>query len=178
MKKHDEINEAWESRINDLLDGELNAEEAADLRAEAENNAALAQAIIDAYALQASLDELEIERAPASLRKRLADIPRAEKKEKARWFGLPRWAPAGAMAAIPLLVVVMVMQPKQPEYTEAEVMQARQDLAVAFAYLDRIGERTSRHIQAELTEELTSGVNENVSRYMPYTKHKEQEENS
>ena len=74
MKKHDEINEAWESRINDLLDGELNAEEAADLRAEAENDAALAQAIIDAYALQASLDELEIERAPASLRKRLADL--------------------------------------------------------------------------------------------------------
>jgi anti-sigma factor RsiW len=187
MNEHDDMSEHWEARINALLDGELDQKEVAALKREAERDARLAQAIIDAHALQARFDELEIERAPASLRAQLAKIPRAEKQQSPRWFGFPRWAPVGALAAIPLLVVAMVMmqsppeqsdQLDQPEYTEAEILKARQDVITAFAYLDRIGARTGQHIESELAEELSRGVNRNVSRYMPYTQQSEQEESS
>lgn len=190
MSKQDNINETWEVRINALLDGELNPQEVEALKSEAQHDADLAQAIIDAYALQSGLDELEIERAPASLRSRLAEIPGAEKKQSAEkkqpthWFGMPRWVSAGALAAVPLLVIAMVMmqsQPElaeQPEFTEAEILQARQDVIVAFAYLDRIGDRAGRQIESEISEELSSGVNRNVTRYMPYTNNSLQEETS
>jgi len=185
MSKHDNIDETWEARINALLDGELKPQEIDELKTEAQRNAALAQAIIDAYALQAGLDELEVERAPASLRSRLANIPAAyQEKQPKRWFGMPRWAPAGALAAVPLLVIAMVMmqsQPEpavQPEFTEAEVLQARQEVMIAFAYLDEITHRAGQQVESEISEELSSGVNRNVTRYMPYTNNSLQEENS
>lgn len=185
------MNEDWETRINELLDGELDPQQVAELRREAENNARLAQDIIDAYALQARLDELDVERAPDSLRAKLAGISGSERKQPVHWFGLPRWVPMGALAAVPVLVIAMVMmqpqpqsqaqpqsQPGAPEYTEAEILQARQDVMTAFAYLDRIGSRTGHHIESELAEELSRGVTKNVSRYIPYTNASEQEENS
>ncbi|HKJ16557.1 MAG TPA: hypothetical protein VJ984_04345 [Xanthomonadales bacterium] len=186
MTDHNNINETWEARINDLLDGELGEDEVAELKREAETNAALAQAIIDAHALQARLDDLQIERAPESLRTRLAEIPDTERplpepRKAGSWFGLPRWIPAGALAAIPVLVIAMTMmrsQPQGPEYTEAEILKAQQEVAIAFAYLDRIGQRAGQQIESELAKELSSGITENVSRYMPYTNHTEQEESS
>lgn len=185
MSKRNNIDERWEARINALLDGELDAQEVAALKREAERNEALAQAIVEAYSLQARLDELEIEPAPASLREKLARIPKTESAHGRRWLGMPKWVPVGAMAAVPLLVVAMVMMtqsptvgPEQPEYTEAEILQARQDVLTAFAYLERVGERTGRQIEGELAEELSSGVNDNVARYMPFTNQSEQEDKS
>lgn len=187
MNEHDDLNEQWETRINELLDGELGPQQIAELKGEARKNEKLAQAIIEAYALQARLDELEVERAPDSLRTRLAGIPGSQKEQPARWFGLPRWIPASAMAAVPVLVIAMVMMQPQtqpqdqagvPEYTEAEIQQAQQDLLTAFAYLDRIGARTGQQIESELAEELSSGVNENITRHMPFTNNPEQEESS
>lgn len=181
MSDHENMNGDWEARINALLDGELDARESAALKREAEENQALAQAIVDAYALQARLDQLEIERAPASLSARLARIPKTESKARKSWFGMPRWAPVGAIAAIPLVVIAMVMmqsEPEVPEYTEAEILQATQDVRTAFAYLDRIGARAAREIEAELAKELRSGVNDNVTKHMPFTNHSRKEENS
>jgi len=135
--------------------------------------------------IKAMLKELEIERAPASLRARLKRIPKEESAGSRRWLGMPRWVPVGAMAAVPLLVLAMVMMtqsptvgPEQPEYTEAEILRARQDVLTAFAYLERVGERTGRRIEGELAKELSSGVNDNVARYMPFTNQSEQEDKS
>ena len=115
MSNQSQIDEDMEERINALLDGELDESEAAALKRDAEKDQALARAIVDAYALRAQLDELEIERAPASLRARLAKIPKTESAGGNSWFGLPRWIPLGAMAAIPLAVVAMVMMQSGPE---------------------------------------------------------------
>lgn len=184
-KRSENTDEHREARINALLDGELDQQEAAALRREAEHDPALAAAIVEAHALRAMLDELEIERAPASLRARLKRIPKTESAGRRRWLGMPTWVPIGAMAAVPLLVLAMVMMsqsprggPEQPEYTEAEILQARQDLLTAFAYLDRVGERTGRQIEGALAEELSSGVSDNVAKYMPFTHQSEQEEGS
>lgn len=180
------VDEYWEAQINALLDGELGPKEAAALRQEAEHNSTLARAIVDAYALQSSLDALEVERAPDSLRARLAEIPRREAAPRSNWFGMPRWVAAGAMAALPLAVVAMLMMqapengpaPQQPEFTQEQIEQATRDVQTAFAYLDRIGERTGLEIHGQLAKELSHGVNDNVADHMPFTSRSKREENS
>lgn len=180
------MSENWEQQINALLDGELDEQEAAALRQEAEGNEALARAIVEAYGLQAKLDELDIEPAPASLRARLARIPKTESADRKRWFGMPKWIPVGAMAAVPLAVIAMVMMtsgpepsaPGQPEFTQEEILQAQEDVRIAFAYLDRISGRAGLQMQQQIAKELSSGVNDNVAEHMPFTSHSEQEEKS
>ena len=61
----------WEAQVNDLLDGELSDAEAEELKSAAEQDQALARAIIEAYQLQRMLASIPQERAPASLRKKL-----------------------------------------------------------------------------------------------------------
>jgi anti-sigma factor RsiW len=178
---NDEMNEHWEARINALLDGELDEQEAAAFKREAGQNESLAQAIIEAYALQSALEQLQIERAPASLRSRLARIPKTEKAGSKRWLGMPRWVPAGAFAAIPLAVIAMVMMsgtPEKPDYSQAEILQARQDVITALAYLDRVGERTGLGIKGQLSKEFSNGVSDNVAKHMPFAHKSEQEEKS
>jgi hypothetical protein len=73
-----------------------------------------------------------------------------------------------AFAAVPLLVaVVMLMQPRQPSPLEVE--QARQQLAVAFYYIDKVGYRTGNEIKNVLGDELRHSVKEPLSEHMPFT---------
>jgi hypothetical protein len=126
--------------------------------------------------LEAMLERLEIERAPARLRRRLRRIPRDERRrERPSWgWPPPRWAFAPALAAVPLLVIGLVlMQPRQP--SEAEVEQARQELALAFAYLDKVGNRTGATIHTVLDHELGDGVKDNLSRHIPFTEQSRKE---
>jgi len=82
---------------------------------------------------------------------------------------------APAFAAIPLLVLaVVLMQPRQP--SPADVEQARQDLAIAFAYLDKVGYRTGSEIQSVLGGELRHSVKGNLSEHIPFTEQSRKEE--
>ena len=84
----------WESQVNALLDGELDEESTAALKQEAGEDHELARAIIEAYELQRGMERLGMEHAPSSLRKKLRQIPRAQKP-----FLRPRrWVIATAMA--------------------------------------------------------------------------------
>jgi len=163
----------WEARINKLLDGELDENATAVLKREAGEDRQLARAIIEAYELQRGMDHLGIERAPASLRKKLRQIPRAEKP-----FLRPRrWVMATAMACVPLIAItVVLMQPPQP--SQVDVEQARQDLALAFTYIDKVGYRTGDYMQRVLGAELRRGVTDNLSRHFPYTEQSHEEEKS
>ena len=163
----------WESRVNDLLDGELDEAATEALKLAASEDQELARAIIEAYDLQRGMDQLGIEKAPASLRKKLRQIPRAQKP----WLRPRRWVMATAMACVPLIAIsVVLMQPSQP--SAAEVDQARQDLALAFTYIDRVGYRTSDYLQNVLGAELRNGVTDNLSRHFPYTEQSHEEEKS
>ena len=131
--------------------------------------------------LDALLGQLRIEQAPERLTRRLYRIPQEEGRKARRgawrdWFRAPpRWVLAPAFAAVPLLVVtLLLMQPKQP--SRAEVEQARHDVAVAFAYLDRVGLRAGREIESVLGEELRHSVKQPLSEHMPFidTIHKEE----
>jgi len=130
--------------------------------------------------INAMMEKLTIEKAPVSLSRRLNRIPREQGRKEGRWSWLtpgqfPRWAMAPAFAAVPLLVLaVFLMQPRQP--SAAEIDQARQELAVAFAYLDKVGYRTGNEIQTVLGSELRHSVKDNLSKHIPFTKQSRKEE--
>jgi anti-sigma factor RsiW len=166
----------WEAQINALLDGELDDAAAESLKAEAEHEPALARAIIEAYQLQRLLAGIPQERAPDSLRAKLQRIPAeqesAERRiadarksvkrgRRHRWFE-PRWAMA--LAALPLVVALGIQFSGPKEPTEAELAQARQDLALAFAYLEKASRVTEREIEHSIGAGMRDPVTETTAR--------------
>ena len=154
-----EYDEKWEDKINALLDGELSADDADLLKAEASDDRDLARAIVEAYQLQQAMDSVHVERAPASLTKRLHAIPRQQKPK----FSLlqPRWV--AAFAVIPLVIIaVSLMRPDTP--SASEVAQARQEMAMAFAYLDRAGVITGREIESTVGHTMADAVTGSVNK--------------
>ena len=119
-------------------------------------------ALGEAYQLQQAMESVRVERAPVSLRKRLKAIPR-EQRERKPLFGWmqPRWAAAFAVAPL-LLVSISLMQPKQP--TQEEIDQARYEMAIAFAYLDKAGVITGREIEANVGTKVAEAVTGSVSK--------------
>jgi anti-sigma factor RsiW len=169
-----EYDEKWEDLINALLDGELSAEDADRLKAEASDDRDLARAIVEAYQLQQAMEAVHVERAPASLRKRLRAIPRNHRSKPLFGFLQPRWAVA--LAAIPLVLIsVSLMQPDTP--SAADVAQARQEMAIAFAYLDMAGVITGREIGSNvghtMADAVTGSVNKAIKSQNLYSKEKE-----
>ena len=172
--------QTYEAQINALLEGELDPAAAEALKAAAREDSQLAQAIVAAWQLRESLDQLAFEKAPASLSRRLKRIPLEHGGNPARTaFGLPGWALSVGVVAVAAVALALVMDP-MPTGTEptasqtgatpdaAEVAAARRDLAIAFSYLDKAGLRTSREIRAVLHEELAAPVKDNLSRHIPY----------
>jgi len=167
-----EYDEKWEDQINALLDGELSSEDAELLKAEATDDRELARAIVEAYQLQQAMDKVQVERAPASLTKRLRAIPREQRPTPNFNLLKPFWAIAQAglrpqllalAAVVPLiLITVSLMQPKTPSAQEIE--QARQDLAVAFAYLDKAGQFTGREIESVVGNTMSDAIAGSVIR--------------
>jgi len=156
MNKYDE---KWERQINALLDGELGETDANELKAAATDDGELARAIIEAYQLQQAMDAMKVERAPARLRKRLRSIPRKHGAVAGVRLLQPRWAMA--FAAIPLIVIVVsLMQPDTP--SAYEIARARQELAIAFAYLDKAGVRTGREIESRVANTMADAVTGSV----------------
>ena len=128
------------------------------------------------------LASLEIESAPASLTSRLNRIPEEESRKGwnwRRWFALPAagrmMAPAFAAVAVAALAVVL-MQDRGP--SAAEVEQARKDLAIAFAYIDKAGLRTGSEIRDVLGSELRENVKQPLSEHMPFTEQSQEEKTS
>jgi len=156
-----EYDEKWEDRINALLDGELSADDAELLKVEASDNRELARAIVEAYQLQQVMDTIHVERAPDSLRKRLRAVPRQHRAKPVFSLMQPRWAMA--LAAIPLvLITVTLMRPNTP--SEADVAKARQEMAIAFAYLDKAGMIIGREIESTVGQTMENAVTDSVSR--------------
>jgi hypothetical protein len=163
----------WEAQVNDLLDGELDEAATVALRRAAAEDQELARVIIGAYELQRDMERLGIEEAPRSLKKKLRKIPRTERSS---WRPRP-WVLGTAMASLPVLALTLVlMQPQQP--SQAEVEQARRDLAVAFTYIDKVGSRTGGYVQQVLGTELQENVTNNISRHIPYTENNRKEKTS
>ena len=133
--------------------------------------------------LEAMLAELETEKAPASLTRRLNRIPEEHRSRGWKWpwqwslAPAPRWAMAPALAALPLFVLaVFLLQDRGPSPSEVE--QARHDLAVAFAYMDRVGLRTGAEIQGVLGSELRQTVKQPLVEHLLVNETSRKEETS
>jgi hypothetical protein len=142
--------------------------------------------------LDALFKQLGIEKAPRSLTRRLHRIPR-EEGHAAGWRRLlrpataPRWVLVPAFAAALLAVGIVLTLPERTvpgptvpgptapgptvlnRPSQAEVLQARQDLALAFSYIDKAGVITGREIQSVLGAELVHPVKDNLSKHIPFT---------
>ncbi len=81
-----------EERINALLDGDLDPDEAETLKAMATQDKDLMRAIVEAYQLQRAMEHVRVEKAPARLRRRLKQIPRQNRAV----YLQPRWVAAFA----------------------------------------------------------------------------------
>lgn len=156
-----EYDDKWEAQINALLDGELSDGDAEVLKAQATDDRDLARAIIEAYQLQKAMNSVRLERAPDSLRKRLRAIPRENRPSRTFTFLQPRWVMAAAVVPL-VLVVTSLMQPDTPSAEEIE--KARQDLALAFAYLDRAGQFTGREIESTVGSTMSDAIAGSVFR--------------
>ena len=139
----------------------------------------------DEERLDRLFSQLGVEKAPRSLTQRLHRIPREQGYEPAwrrllRSAAVPRWVLAPALAAALLAVGVVLTLPRQP--SEAEVLQARQELALAFHYIDKAGAITGQEIQAvlggKLREELRDPVKDNLSKHFPFTEQSLEEEST
>jgi len=159
----------WEDQINALLDGDLNDAQAEQLKAAASSDQLLARAIIEAYQLQQALAAIPQQRAPASLRRKLAEIPQQEQRlERAagRWWWRPpqrmgTWAIA--LVAIPMMVITFnQMGPKEP--SAADIAQAQQELIVALSYLEKVSHKARQEIGDTVNREIRQNVNENMTK--------------
>ena len=100
----------WEKEIDALLEGALNGAEVEALKAAATADTELANAIAEAWRLQDTLDQLRLERAPVSLRRKLRRIPRRYgKAARSRVWVFPRWVVAGGLTTVALLAFAMMM---------------------------------------------------------------------
>ena len=135
----------------------------------------------DERQLDALFAQLGIEKAPPSLTRRLQRIP-LEQGERQPWWrrfwpeAAPRWVLAPAMATALLALVIIISLPPQPSQEDGR--QARQDLALAFHYIDKAGLITGQEIQSVLGGELRHTVKGNLSKHIPFTESSLEEENS
>lgn len=175
-RNKDDMNQGlpeWETQVNALLDGELDEASTESLKRAAADDRELARAIIEAYELQRDMEQLGVEAAPKSLRRKLRRIPR---EQRTGWRP-QRWALASAMAAVSMLVIgITLMQPRQP--SAAEVEQARRDLAIAFTYIEKVGGRTGIILDDVLATEMRHSVTDNISKHIPYVEPSQEEKNS
>lgn len=170
----------WETQINAMLDDELDDRQAEALKSAAERDRELARAIIEAYQLQRLMANLPREQAPASLRRKLRAIPGdAARIREARgagrrggwldWLRQPRWvATAAVVCLVPVFVLLLVDSGpgpgEQAPPSQAEIAQARQDLALALAYLERAGRATERRIDRHIDRRMAAPVTEEMVR--------------
>ena len=159
QNSHDK--EHWEARINALLEGELGPEESEELKWAATKDQDLARAIVEAYQLQQAMEHVQLEKAPASLTRRLRKIP----KQNRPVYMQPRWAMA--FAVVPLMVIsIAIINSQEPVVTVPAVVEAdqakldevRRDLAIAFAYIDQVSDKTSNLIESEVGGEMSDAV--------------------
>lgn len=145
--------------LDNFIDGDLTAEERQLLFTRAAGDRELGRELASAMELQRALASLPADKAPASLQRRLDSIPR--KQQRARpldWLLRPQWA----LAVVLLLILAggggLYQQQQVQRQQQAELAQAKQDLALVLAYLEKINRSTNQQIQATVSDVTSEPV--------------------
>ena len=138
----DALVEAW-------IDGDIDADERQALLARAAEDQALGAKLASASNLQQALTGLQMEPAPQSLRKSLRSIPRQENRRHSfiDWLLHPRWALAAILLLVAFGGIRLHQQEQRQLQQQAQLEQAREELALALSYLAKINRHTNQQIQ-------------------------------
>ncbi len=120
-----------------------------------------AEAFVRALTIQDRLDKSELETVPASLNKRLLDIPDQQQLGAANsWRGL-----AASVAIIAALLLGLLMDRDEASISDElsyDVAQVERDIAIAFRYIDRAaemsGEKTAEAINGNVEYAISKGL--------------------
>ncbi|MCF6264441.1 MAG: hypothetical protein L3J24_12755 [Xanthomonadales bacterium] len=149
--------QTFDDAIEELLAGDLDMQQAELLKQASASDQAMASAIIDAWALRKGLDELELESVPATLEARLLAIPsqfqarnnRFAWLNPASWQVGQSWAIGSALAMSLIIAIGINSQPNR-----AEILQAREDIQIALAYLGKSLNQADRVTRDELNQQM------------------------
>ena len=148
----------FERLLDNFIDGDLTAEERQLLFSRAAGDPELGRELASAMELQQALASLPAEKAPASLQRRLDSIPRKQRRTRPlHWLLRPQWA----LATVLLLILAgggLYQQQQEQRQQQAELAQAKQDLALVLAYLEKINRSTNQQIQATVSDVTSEPV--------------------
>ncbi|MEH6587022.1 MAG: hypothetical protein V7720_10695 [Halioglobus sp.] len=138
--------------LDTFIDGDLEHSQRQLLLARAAEDPALGAELASAIELQQALSGMPRLKASASLTRKLHKIPRRE----SRWFS--RWVlrPRSAFAAILVMSLIggheLYQQQQHQLAQQAELAQAKQDLALVLAYLEKVNRSANTQIQVTVNE--------------------------
>ncbi len=153
----DNNQQPFEDAIEELLAGELDESSADRLKQAAATDQELASAIVDAWTLRKSLDELELEQVSPALEKRLLDIPSKQKTTSkwSSWFNFSNWQTGSGWAlssALAMSLILAIGVSRQPD--QSEILQARQDIQLALTYLGKSLNQADQLTRDELSMQV------------------------
>ena len=154
----DTTNLDFSELLDRFIDGELSTEERQALFARAAEDPALGVELTSALEVQTALANLPAHTAPASLQTKLKAIPGRECSRLADWLLRPQWA----VAAVLLLMLAgggeLYQQHLLQEQQQAELAQAKHDLALVLGYLEKINRSANHQIQSTVSEVTSEPV--------------------
>lgn len=131
----------FDQRIEPYLDGALPQAERRLFEARLELDPVLAAELDRARRIGGALAAMPRLKCPSDVRRRVFEITAT------RPFAARRWAWAGAAAALAAVALAVALRtPPQRGPSAAELAQARAEVAVALAYLDRAGRLAGREV--------------------------------
>ncbi|MCF6226066.1 MAG: hypothetical protein L3J22_07175 [Xanthomonadales bacterium] len=151
--------QTFDDAIEELLAGDMDMQQAERLKQASASDQAMASTIIDAWALRKGLDELEIESVSATLEARLLAIPDQSQSQTrnnrfawlnpANWQTGQSWAIGSALAMSLIIAIGINSQPNR-----AEILQAREDIRIALAYLGKSLNQADQLTRDELNQQM------------------------
>ena len=153
----------YDERIEAFIDGELPDNEARMFAARLAGDRQLQQSVEAGLALQSALGAMPLQKCPNSVSRKVFAETGAGWRLNHNWT----WAAAATAAvfAIALNLAVLSPQPVTPaQPSAAELAQAREDLAVAMAYLGRASNVAGREVSRQILSEgfvrpMSAGLN-------------------
>lgn len=144
--------------LDAFIDGDLDRSQRQHLLARTAEDPALGAELASAIELQQALSGMPKLQASASLTRKLQKIPRREWRWVSNWAPRPRWA----FAAIVVMSLIggrgLYQQHQQQLAQQAELAQAREDLTLVLAYLDKVNRSTNAQIQMTVNQATAKPV--------------------
>ena len=159
----------YEGRVEAFVDGELPDNEARMFTARLKVDRVLKQSVEAAIALQGALSAIPARKCPGSVSRNV--FAETGTTWQLSWNRDWNWAVAASTAVFAIAVSLSLLSPRNSdpmEPTAAELAQARQDLAVAMAYLGHASSIASREVSRQiLNEGFVRPVSAGLQRSLP-----------